>query len=57
MYKKTKITAFPSVMTILLALNYPNVSNNKAVVWKYDNNGMNITPHPHWLPNFVDVFT
>jgi serine/threonine-protein phosphatase 2B catalytic subunit len=78
MYKKTKTTGFPSVITIFSAPNYLDVYNNKgrsllrnlrnpvltqeAAVLKYENNVMNIrqfncSPHPYWLPNFMDVFT
>ncbi|EIE77469.1 serine/threonine-protein phosphatase 2B catalytic subunit A1 [Rhizopus delemar RA 99-880] len=61
MYRKSKTTSFPSVMTIFSAPNYLDLYNNKAAVLKYENNIMNIrqfncTPHPFWLPNFMDVF-
>lgn len=61
-YRKTKSTGFPSVMTIFSAPNYLDAYNNKAAVLKYENNILNIrqfnySPHPYWLPNFMDVFT
>ncbi|KAJ7897638.1 serine/threonine protein phosphatase 2B [Mycena olivaceomarginata] len=52
MYRKTKTTGFPSVMTIFSAPNYLDVYNNKAAVIN-----LITVPHPYWLPNFMDVFT
>lgn len=62
MYRKTRTTGFPSVMTIFSAPNYLDRYTNMAAVLKYENNVMNIrqfncTPHPFWLSNFMDVFT
>lgn len=61
-YKKTTATGFPSLMTIFSAPNYLDAYNNKAAILKYENNVLNIrqfnaSPHPYWLPNFIDVFT
>ena len=62
MYKNTKILGFPSLLTLFSAPNYLDTYKNKAAVLKFENNVMNIrqfnmSPHPYWLPDFMDVFT
>ena len=62
MYKRTKTMGFLSLLTMFSAPNYLDSYNNKAAVLKYENNVMNIrqfnaSPHPYWLPHFMDVFT
>lgn len=62
MYKRTKTMGFPSLLTMFSAPNYLDTYNNKAAVLKYEDNVMNIrqfnsSPHPYWLPQFMDVFT
>ncbi|KAJ1984470.1 3',5'-cyclic-nucleotide phosphodiesterase (PDEase) (3':5'-CNP) [Dimargaris verticillata] len=61
MYRKSKSSGFPSVITVFSAPNYLDMYNNKAAIVKYENNVLNIrqfncSPHPYWLPNFLDVF-
>lgn len=60
--KKHPQTKFPVLITTFSAPNYLDQFQNKAAVIKYANNEMNIrqfsaSPHPYWLPNFMDVFT
>ncbi|CAR22963.1 calcineurin catalytic subunit A [Lachancea thermotolerans CBS 6340] len=62
MYKNTETLGFPSLLTLFSAPNYLDAYKNKAAVLNYSNNVMNIrqfnmSPHPYWLPNFMDVFT
>eukprot|EP01112_Ceratiomyxa_fruticulosa_P020213 TRINITY_DN682_c0_g1_i1.p1 TRINITY_DN682_c0_g1~~TRINITY_DN682_c0_g1_i1.p1 ORF type:complete len:488 (+),score=95.86 TRINITY_DN682_c0_g1_i1:387-1850(+) len=62
MHRKNKATGFPTVITIFSAPNYLDAYNNKGAVLRYENNVMNIrqfnhSPHPYWLPSFMDVFT
>jgi serine/threonine-protein phosphatase 2B catalytic subunit len=51
MYRKTRTTGFPSVMTIFSAPNYLDVYNNKAAVLKYENNVMNIRQFSELMKN------
>ncbi|CAF4318480.1 unnamed protein product [Rotaria magnacalcarata] len=62
MYKKSPETGFPSLITLFSAPNYCDVYQNKAAIMKYENNVVNIrqfnySPHPYWLPNFMNVFS
>eukprot|EP01098_Paradermamoeba_levis_P004899 TRINITY_DN2088_c0_g1_i4.p1 TRINITY_DN2088_c0_g1~~TRINITY_DN2088_c0_g1_i4.p1 ORF type:complete len:506 (+),score=176.15 TRINITY_DN2088_c0_g1_i4:153-1670(+) len=62
MHLKNQSTDFPSVITIFSAPNYLDAYNNKGAILRYSDNVMNIrqfncSPHPYYLPNFMDVFT
>lgn len=62
MFKKTPNKKFPSVITIFSAPNYLDVYHNRGAVLKYSNKNITIrqynsSPHPYWLPNFMDAFT
>ncbi|GLB41241.1 putative phosphatase 2B catalytic subunit [Lyophyllum shimeji] len=62
MHRKTPTKKFPSVITIFSAPNYLDVYHNRGAVLKYANKNItirqfNYSPHPYWLPNFVDAFT
>jgi serine/threonine-protein phosphatase 2B catalytic subunit len=62
MYRKSQETGFPTLLTMFSAPNYLDTYKNKAAILKYANNVMNIrqfnySPHPYWLPNFMDVFS
>lgn len=55
MYRKTRTTGFPSVMTIFSAPNYLDVYNNKAAVLKYESNVMNIRQFSELHPYRIKV--
>lgn len=62
MHRKNPDTGFPSVITLFSAPNYLDAYNNKGAILRYKDNVMDIrqfnhSPHPYWLPNFMDVFT
>lgn len=62
MYRKNEKTQFPTVITIFSAPNYLDMYKNKGAILKYQPTTLNIrqfneSPHPYWLPNFMDVFT
>jgi hypothetical protein len=64
LYRKTRATGFPAVMTFFSAPNYLDEHRNKGAILRYQSNILNVqqfsskgAPHPYWLPNFMDAFT
>ncbi|PCH41912.1 Metallo-dependent phosphatase [Wolfiporia cocos MD-104 SS10] len=62
MYRKTPTKKFPSVITVFSAPNYLDAYRNRAAVIRYKDRNItirqyNASPHPYWLPNFMDAFT
>jgi len=62
MHRRNEETGFPSLITLFSAPNYLDAYNNKGAIMKYENNVINIrqfnhSPHPYYLPGFMDVFS
>lgn len=61
LYRQGVKSEFPALITLFSAPNYVDVYNNKAAIMKCDGDLMNIrqfncSPHPYYLPKFMDVF-